>query len=455
MPTVTDAHLSHIATPLRALAVPISSLNLDPSNARKHDERNLAAIKGSLARFGQRLPLVVQKQGLIVRAGNGRLLAAKELGWTHVAAVVVDESEVEATAFAIADNQIASLAEWDDEALAKLLQALPADLFEFTGFNSDDLGELLDKLAPEGVIEDEIPEPPENPITQPGDLWILGNHRLLCGDSGSAADLDRLLDGAPIHLANCDPPYNVKVEPRGNAALLSGSGGLPSLDQSKRLKNRTLPKNRDMVARDRILKNDFLTDEEFERRLNAWFGNISRVLIPGGSFYIWGGSTNCGNYPPALKANGLFFHQAVIWVKEHPALTRRDFMSNHEWCFYGWKEGAAHRFLGPSNITDTWSIKKISPQAMIHLTEKPVELAARAIQYSSRRGENVLDLFGGSGSTLMAAEQCERKAFLMELDAPYADVIVQRWEKATGRKADRIPATKKAPESSGAEETGS
>jgi DNA modification methylase len=138
-----------------------------------------------------------------------------------------------------------------------------------------------------------------------------------------------------------------------------------------------------------------------------------------------------------LKAVKFYFSQAIIWVKEHPVLTRKDFMGNHEWCFYGWKEGAAHHFLGPNNAVDVWSVKKINPNKMVHLTEKPAELAVRAMQYSSRSGENVLDLFGGSGSTLIAAEQTGRKAFLMELDAPYCDVIVQRWEQFTGRKAKR------------------
>jgi DNA modification methylase len=140
-----------------------------------------------------------------------------------------------------------------------------------------------------------------------------------------------------------------------------------------------------------------------------------------------------------LKAFKLYFAQAVIWVKEHPVLTRKDFMGNHEWCFYGWKEGAAHQWLGPTNATDVWSVKKVNPQSMVHLTEKPVELASRAMQYSSRPGENVLDLFGGSGSTLIGAEQTGRKAYLMELDPPYCDVIVTRWENFTGNKAERIP----------------
>jgi DNA modification methylase len=171
-----------------------------------------------------------------------------------------------------------------------------------------------------------------------------------------------------------------------------------------------------------------------------WFANIARVLKPGRSFYLWGGYANCGNYPPALKECGLYFSQALIWVKEHPVLTRKDFMGNHEWCFYGWREGAAHRFFGPNNAADVWIVKKVNPQNMIHLTEKPVELALRAMQYSSRPGDNVLDLFAGSGSTLIAAEQSGRRALLMEIDALYCDVIVERWQQFSGKKAERIKA---------------
>jgi DNA modification methylase len=193
-----------------------------------------------------------------------------------------------------------------------------------------------------------------------------------------------------------------------------------------------------MRAKDRPLENDFVSDEEFERLLRAWFGNISRVLLPGRAAYIWGGYANCANYPPVLKAVGLYFSQAIIWHKMHPVLTRKDFMGDHEWCFYSWKEGAAHVFLGPPNVPDVWSVKKVNPQSMVHLTEKPTELAVRAMQYSSRPGENVVDLFGGSGSTLIAAEQTGRKAFLMEIDPAYSDVIVERWEKFTGKQAERV-----------------
>ena len=181
-------------------------------------------------------------------------------------------------------------------------------------------------------------------------------------------------------------------------------------------------------ASDRPLANDFLPDAEFEQRLREWFGNASRVMLPGRAAYIWGGYANVANYPPALKEAGLYFSQTIIWDKQHPVLTRKDFMGAHEWCFYSWKEGAAHQFYGPNNVPDLWHVKKVTPQLMVHLTEKPVELAARAIQYSSKEGENVLDLFGGSGSTLMACEQLGRRAFLMELDPAYTDVIVSRWE---------------------------
>jgi DNA modification methylase len=200
------------------------------------------------------------------------------------------------------------------------------------------------------------------------------------------------------------------------------------------------PTSKKMRAKDRPLTNDFMDPEEFTRLLHEWFSNIARVLLPGRAYYCWAGYSNLGNFPPILKACGLYFSQAIIWTKGHAVLTRKDFMGDFELAFYGWKEGAAHQFFGPNNVTDVWSVQKINPQNMVHLTEKPVELAVRALQYSSRRGENVLDLFAGSGSTLIGAEQTGRRAFLLEIDPLYCDVIVQRWQNFTGRKAKRAPA---------------
>jgi DNA modification methylase len=312
------------------------------------------------------------------------------------------------------------------------LQGMDFDL-DLTGFSADELIKFLEPEGTEGLTDpDAVPEPPDEPTSRPGDLWLLGKHRLLCGDSSQPEDVDRLLDGAKVHLVNTDSPYNVKVEPRSKNAI---AAGLSSFEA-------TGPQTTDskMRARDRPLANDFVSEAEFGRLLHGWFGNLARVLEPGRAFYLWGGYSNCGNYPPVLKAVGLYFSQAIIWDKQHPVLTRKDYMGAHEWCYYGWKEGAAHQFFGPNNATDLWSVKKVNPQNMVHLTEKPVDLAARAMQYSSRPGEHVLDLFGGSGSTLIAAQQTGRRAFLLELDPLYADVMVQRFEKFSGKKGERVPA---------------
>ena len=438
--TVPD--LSHIAEALRPLAIPCSSLNPDPDNARLHSEENIEAIMKSLAEFGQDQPLVVQKQGMIVRKGNGRLQAARRLGWKWIAAFVVDEDDVRAVARAIADNRTAELATWDEEKLAQLLQSIrevgEMDL-EVTGFSQAD----IDQLLPLDIPEDEVPEPPDEPTTRPGDLWILGTHRLLCGDSSKPEEVDQLLDGAQIHLVNTDPPYGVRCEPRSNNAIASGLSSFSGAKHHQKFDverhpEKSKPTTRKMRAKDRPLTNDFLSDEEYTRLLHAWFGNFARVLQPGRTFYIWGGYANLGNYPPVLEACGLYFSQGIVWDKQHPVLTRKDFMGAFELAFYGWKKGAAHQFFGPNNVTDLWHVKKINPTSMIHLTEKPVELAARAMLYSSKPGENVLDLFGGSGSTLIAAQHIGRRAFLMEIDPPYCDVIVQRWENVTGQKAERI-----------------
>jgi DNA modification methylase len=255
-------------------------------------------------------------------------------------------------------------------------------------------------------------------------------------DSSKPEDLDRLLDGATIHLCNTDPPYNVKVEPRSNNAIAAGLSSFQATHHQSmdvaRHPEKAKPTQKKLRAKDRPLANDFVSDEEFDRLLDAWFGNVARVLEPGRGFYVWGGYANLGNYPPFLKKHGLYFSQGIVWDKQHPVLTRKDFMGAFEICFYGWKEGAAHRFYGPNNATDLWHVKKVNPQSMQHLTQKPAELAVRAIQYSTLASEHVLDLFGGSGSTLIGAEQTGRKAFLMELDPLYADVIVDRYQRFTG-----------------------
>ena len=441
---------------MNLLRMRTDSLRPYENNPRQNDDA-VPAVAASINEFGFRVPIVVTPERLIV-AGHTRWKAATSLGLEEVPVLIADDLTPEQIrAFRIADNKTAELAGWDKD-LLKLelteLKSLDVDL-GLLGFGADELQSLLKLELGAGLVDpDQVPEPPDEATTRRGDLWILGTHRLLCGDSGSREDLDRLLGGERIHLVNMDPPYNVKVEPRSNNAIAAGlSSFAPTHHQSMdaaRDPSKAKATHKKLRAKDRPLANDFVSDEEFDRLLDAWFGNAARVLEPGRSFYIWGGYANCANYPPFLKRHGLYFSQAVIWHKQHPVLTRKDFMGDHEWCFYGWLEGGAHVFLGPNNVPDVWSVKKVSPNAMVHLTEKPVELAVRAMQYSSRPGENVLDLFGGSGSTLIAAEQAGRRAFLMELDPLYCDVIVKRFEEFAGTKAKRVPAEEKAPTSVGA-----
>jgi DNA modification methylase len=425
---------------------PVSQIKPYPGNPRQNDAA-VDAVANSIRQFGFRQPVVVDKKGVIV-VGHTRYRAAQKLGLEKVSVHVAEDlSEAQAKAYRLADNATGEIADWNYELLPIELADLQSMQFDLStlGFDQEELARLLSGDVKQGLCDpDEIPAPPDEAVTRPGDLWLLGEHRLLCGDSSSAADVDRLLNGEPVHLVNTDPPYNVRVEPRSNNAIAAGLSSFQATHHQKldlaRHPEKAKPTQKKLRAKDRPLANDFVSDEQFEKLLDAWFGNISRVLEEGRGFYIWGGYANCANYPPFLKKHELYFSQAIIWDKQHPVLTRKDFMGAHEWCFYGWKEGAAHKFYGPSNVTDLWHVKKVNPQQMIHLTEKSVELAVRAMQYSSLAGENVLDLFGGSGSTLIAAEQTGRKAFLMELDALYGDVIVHRWEKFTGRKAERISA---------------
>jgi DNA modification methylase len=425
---------------------PLGSLSPYENNPRQNDAA-VEAVAASIREFGFRQPIVVDEHGIII-VGHTRYKAALRLGLTEVPVhVAVGLSPEKAKAYRLADNQTATLSRFDDDKLVQELAQLQDMDFDLAlaGFSSEDLRRLLEPGTGVGLTDpDAVPDPPDEAITQAGDLWLLGRHRLLCGDAGKTGDVDRLLDGCTVHLVNTDPPYNVRVEPRSNNAIAAGLSSFAgtthhqSLDVARH-PQKSQPTTKKLRAKDRPLANDFVSDEDFDRLLHAWFGNLTRVLLPGRSFYIWGGYANLGNYPPVLKACGLYFSQGIVWDKEHPVLTRKDFMGCFEIAFYGWREGAAHQFFGPNNALDLWHIKKVNPQNMIHLTEKPVELSARALQYSSQPGENVLDLFGGSGSTLIAAEQAGRRAFVMELDPLYCDVIVQRWEQFTGQKAERNP----------------
>jgi DNA modification methylase len=427
--------------------VPACELLPNPRNWRSHPQAQQDALKGLLAELGYCDAMIARE------LPDGRLqlidghLRCETTPDMEVPVLVLDVTEAEADKLLLTLDPLASLAEANRDALIALLARAETDSAAVQAMLADlAAGQLVPFLDPgeaAGLTDpDDIPEPPDEAVTRAGDLWTLGNHRLLCADSSKAPDVDRLLAGAPIHLVNTDPPYNVKVEPRSNNAIAAGLSSFQGPQHHQALDlarhpGKAKPTGRKLRAKDRPLANDFLSEAQFEQMLRDWFGNMARVLLRGRGYYIWGGYANLGNYPPVLKQSGLYFSQAIVWDKEHPVLTRKDFMGAFELAFYGWKEGAAHKFFGPNNAPDLWHIKKVSPQSMVHLTEKPVELATRAMAYSSQPGENVLDLFGGSGSTLIAAEQTGRRAFLMELDPLYCDIIVTRWERFTGKKAER------------------
>jgi DNA modification methylase len=417
-------------------------------NPRTHTEEQVAQIAASIVEFGWTNPVLVGSDGVVI-AGHARLQAARKLGLSEVPVIVLDHlSEAQRRALVIADNQLALAGTgWDEEMLRGLLVDLRQDEFnlDLLGFSDEEIAGWLaqDPDAPqEGLTEeDAVPEPLEEPVTRRGDLWILGNHQLLCGDSASSEDVKRLVEGAPVDLVNTDPPYNVRVEPRSNNAIAAGLSSFTGLQHHQsfdvhRGASKAKATTKKMRPKDRALANDFMKDGDYDVLLRKWFGNLAEVLKPGGSFYIWGGYANCANYPPALAECGLYFSQAIIWIKNMPVLTRKDFMGAHEWCFYGWREGAAHWFNPDyNNVRDVWEVAKVPPQSMIHLTEKPVELAARALTYSSKAGQTVLDLFGGSGSTLIACEKLGRRARLMEIDPPYCDVICRRFMEFSGKPA--------------------
>ena len=411
-------------------------------NPRINDNA-IDAVAASLREFGFRQPIVVDAEGVII-VGHARYKAATKMGLQKVSVhVATDLTPEQVRAYRIADNKTNELSEWDMEILPIEISELYDAGYDIKllAFGDKELTQLLNAGMGigEGITQaDIIPEPPDEAITRRGDIWILGTHRLMCGDSANRSDIVRLMGGNTVQLCNTDPPYNVKVEPRSNNAVAAGlvTGLRPNQSRDYVADpTKATPTTTKMRAKDRPLINDNVSDEEFERLLDAWFGNIVHVLDAGRTAYIWGGYANLANYPQVMKKHRLYLSQCLVWNKLHPVLARKDFLCSYELCFYCWKEGAAHKFFGPNNVPDLWDVKKIASQNTVHLTEKPVELAVRAIQYSSQPGENVLEIFGGSGSTLIACEQTERKCYCMELDELYCDIIVNRWEQFTGKTA--------------------
>ena len=378
-------------------------------NARTHSDAQVAQIAASIAEFGFTNPILAGSDGVIV-AGHGRLAAAQKLGLEMVPVVVLDHlTPTQRRALVIADNRIAENAGWDDELLRVELEALQDEGFDLdlTGFDADVLAELLAGDEPHGEGEtddDAVPEVSETPVSRPGDVWLLGGHRLLCGDATVAASYRTLLAGEPVDMVFTDPPYNV---------------------------NYTNSAKDKMRGKDRAILNDNLGDGFYDFLLAALTPTIAHCR---GAIYVAMSSSELDTLQSAFRVAGGHWSTFIIWAKNTFTLGRADYQRQYEPILYGWPEGGERHWCGDRDQGDVWQIKK--PQKNdLHPTMKPVELVERAIRNSSRPGNVVLDPFSGSGTTLIAAEKSGRIARLIELDPKYVDVIVRRWEDFTGKQA--------------------
>jgi site-specific DNA-methyltransferase (adenine-specific) len=394
-----------VAPALAPLVIPIDSIELHPRNPRVGD---VEAVKASLRRFGQQKPLVVQASTRYVVAGNHLLRAARALGGTGIAANVEDLDDASATAFMLADNRTSDLGTYDDGLLAAILAETAAeDNLAATGYDIDDVAALLRAAGLEGDRDaDAAPDMPDDAdlYVQPGDLWALGKHRLLCGDATDAADVARLFNDVTADLVWTDPPYGVDYVGAGPKKL--------------------------------TIANDAL-GEDGTRRLIAEALRLA-PLRPGGVFYV---ASPAGplhlEFLLAIREAGLGMHQTIVWAKDRLVPGRSDYHYRHEPVLYGWRPGGAHHFIDDRKQDTIWEIPRPARSAT-HPTMKPVELVERAVRNSTRPGEVVFDPFAGSGTTHIAAEKSGRTGFAMEIDPRYAQVTIERWQAFTGCSAARL-----------------
>lgn len=401
-------------------SVDVSRLSQDPANARKHGSRNIESIKASLRRFGQQKPIVVDASN-VVRAGNGTLEAARELGWDSVAVVRTGLQGAEATAYAIADNRSAELAEWDDEVLAATLESLQFEddsLLADVGFDEEELKELLASVAePSEVLEDEVPPVPDEAITQLGDVWTLGEHRLMCGDSTCRESVLELMAGSQASCVFTDPPYGV------------------SIGKKNRLLNSIQRSGRCLTD----IKDDDMTPAALKESLLPAFANL-RDLIMADDCTLFVSAPQGGDLGMMMmmmmQEAGLKARHILIWKKNQPTFSmgRLDYDYQHEPILLTW--GKRHkRPMKGTHRTSVWEIDR-ERKCDVHPTMKPVALYANAYMNNSDSGDTVADIYSGSGTAFIAAEQLGRRCFGMEISPNYCDVIVQRWENLTKKKAE-------------------
>jgi len=382
-------------------------------NARTHSDSQVAQIAGSIAEFGFVNPVLIGSDNIII-AGHGRVMAAKKLGLQTVPTIKLDHlTENQRRALVIADNKIAENAGWDEELLRLELQNLADEDFDLDllGFDDVELDDLLASLDDDeaAALDENIPEVQENPVSRTGDIWIMGEHRLLCGDSTSEADMKKLMDGELADMVFTDPPYNVNYGDTAKDKLRSKGGAKAG----------------------RKIMNDNLGDD-FEAFLTASCKNM--LAHTKGALYICMSSSELDTLQSAFRNAGGKWSTFIIWAKNTFTLGRSDYQRQYEPILYGWKDGNDRYWCGARDQGDVWFYNK--PQKNdLHPTMKPVDLVVRGIKNSSKTLDIVLDPFGGSGSTLIAAEHTGRQARLIELDPKYVDVIVRRWQEMTGLQA--------------------
>ena len=362
-------------------------------NSRTHSDEQVAQLAASIREFGFTNPILIDQDSNII-AGHGRLLAARKSKMAQVPAVVVTGlDDRKRRALVIADNKLALNAGWDEEALRVELEDLAGDFGELMGFSEDELVDLLrGDEATEGLTdEDAVPDAPEVPVTVEGDVWLLGRHRLMCGDSTSIDAVERLMGGVKADMVFTDPPYGVDYKGINN----DDRGGLEEL-------------------------------------LRSSFANYLASSKNGASIYVFH-SDKCADIFHVVFREFFHFSSIIVWAKNSLTLSRTDYQSQHEPCLYGWMNNGSHTFHGDRKQTSLWKFDKERVDG--HTTPKPVALIERALSNSSKGGDVISDLFGGSGSTLIACEKNHRDCRMMELDPKYCDVIIKRWQEFTGEKA--------------------
>ena len=399
----------------RAERWPIERLIPYARNARTHSDAQIAQIAASIREWGWTTPILVDADGTVL-AGHGRLAAARQLGMQEVPVIIASGwSDAKRRAYILADNKLALNAGWDDQILALELADLGNDFdLNLIGFTPDEVAALTPEQVKEGLTdEDAVPEPPEEPITVLGDIWVMGKHRMMCGDSTSVDAVEKLMDDQFADLVVTDPPYGVSYADKNASLNLTGKG------------------NRIQTP----IKNDHLQGSELREFFLAVFSSMFVAMKPGAPFYVFapqGGEQMM--MMMMMQEACLPVRHELIWVKNNHVLGRADYHYKHEPVLYGWKDGAGHPWYGDRNKFSIWNIDK-PMQSKLHPTMKPVELLEIPIQNSSKGEDIVLDLFGGSGSTMIACEKTARQARLMELDPKYCDVIVKRWQDYTGQQA--------------------